>query len=57
MTERQVHLLEKARQKLAASRSLLEHGFPEVSVSRAYYARFYIAEAFLDGEGTDTGLR
>lgn len=51
MTERQANLLRKARQKLAASRALLAQDFAEDAVSRAYYAMFYIAEAFLDGEG------
>jgi uncharacterized protein (UPF0332 family) len=51
MTERQVNLLHKARRKLAASRALLAQGFAEDAVSRAYYTMFYLAEAFLDGEG------
>lgn len=51
MTQRQGNLLRKALQKLAASKFLLAQGFAEDAVSRAYYAMFYIAEAFLDGEG------
>ena len=51
MTERQINLLRKARRKLAASRALLAQGFAEDAVSRAYYTMFYLAEAFLDGEG------
>ncbi|MBI3208261.1 MAG: HEPN domain-containing protein [Candidatus Solibacter usitatus] len=51
MTERQVHLLRKARRKLAASKVLVAQGFAEDAVSCAYYAMFYLAEAFLEGEG------
>jgi len=50
MTERQLNLLRKAEQKLAASKVLLARGFAEDAVSRAYYAMFYVAEAFLDVE-------
>ena len=51
MTERQLNLPGKARRKLAASKALLAQGFAEDAVSRAYYTMFYLAEAFLDGEG------
>jgi uncharacterized protein (UPF0332 family) len=51
MTEDQLELLLKARQSLAAARLLLNNGFPDYAASRAYYAMFYIAEAFLEGEG------
>jgi uncharacterized protein (UPF0332 family) len=51
MTERQINLLRKARRKLAASKALLAQGFAEDAVSRTYYTMFYLAEAFLDGEG------
>jgi hypothetical protein len=51
MTERQLNLLRKAEQKLAAANTLLAQGFAEDAVSRAYYAMFYVAEAFLDAEG------
>lgn len=51
MTQRQSILLRKAAQRLAASRDLLRLGHVEDAVSRAYYAMFYLAEAFLDGEG------
>ena len=30
---------------------MLDGGYPEYSVSRTYYTMFYIAEAFLEGEG------
>ena len=51
MTNRQSNLLSKAHQKLSASRDLLRQGHPEDAVSRAYYVMFFVAEAFLDGEG------
>jgi uncharacterized protein (UPF0332 family) len=51
VTERQLNLLQKARQKLAASRVLLSQRFAEDAVSRAYYAMFFVAAAFLDTEG------
>jgi uncharacterized protein (UPF0332 family) len=51
LTQRQSSLLRKAAQRIAASRDLLRLGHVEDAVSRAYYAMFYLAEAFLDGEG------
>jgi uncharacterized protein (UPF0332 family) len=51
MTPEQQNLLEKAISSLAAARVLLDNNFPEFAASRAYYAMFYIAEAFLEGEG------
>ncbi|WP_418904093.1 HEPN domain-containing protein [Moorena producens] len=41
----------KARQSLGAARVLLDNGYPDYAASRAYYTMFYIAEAFLAGEG------
>ena len=51
MNDEQAALLRKARQSLSAAQLLLDAGFYEFSVSRAYYAMFYVAEAFLLGEG------
>lgn len=51
MTEDQLELLLKASQSLSAAKVLLDNGFPDYATSRAYYAMFYIAEAFLEGEG------
>ena len=51
MTEDQLDLLRKAGDSLAAARVLLEHGFSGYAAARAYYAMFYVAEAFLEGEG------
>lgn len=48
MTSEQQLLITKAIQSLEAARMLLQGGF---AASRAYYAMFYIAEAFLEGEG------
>lgn len=39
--------LSRAGDSLDAAELLLSGGFPDIAVSRAYYAMFYIAEAFL----------
>ncbi len=44
-------LLRSARDSLNAAQLLLNGGYPAYAASRAYYAMFYIAEAFLEGEG------
>ncbi|WP_242041241.1 HEPN domain-containing protein [Leptolyngbya sp. FACHB-261] len=51
MTPEQQALLDKAHRSLVAAQSLIERGFYDFAVSRAYYAMFYIAEALLDLEG------
>jgi uncharacterized protein (UPF0332 family) len=51
MTEDQHDLLVKAQDSIKAARVLLSEGFPGFAVSRAYYAMFYIAQTFLEGEG------
>jgi uncharacterized protein (UPF0332 family) len=51
LTEDQQELLEKARNSLAAAKWLLEGAYPDFAASRVYYAMFYIAQAFLEGEG------
>ena len=51
MISAQLNLLLKADQSLSAARLMLDGGYPEYAASRAYYTMFYIAEAFLDGEG------
>lgn len=51
MTEDQLELLQKAHQSLSAAKLLLIGSYPESAASRAYYTMFYIAEAFLEGEG------
>lgn len=51
MTPEQQSLLQKAISSLEAARVLLSNEFPDFSASRAYYAMFYVAEAFLEGEG------
>lgn len=51
MTEEQQELLLKAQQSLEAARLLLLNGYADYATSRAYYTMFYIAEAFLIGEG------
>ncbi|MEW6378168.1 MAG: HEPN domain-containing protein [bacterium] len=51
MTVEQTALLQKSQESLRAARLLAEQGFYDFAVSRAYYAMFYVAEAFLLGEG------
>lgn len=51
MTNEQRELLLKARQSLGAAQLLLRHHYPDYAAARAYYAMFYVAEAFLEGEG------
>jgi uncharacterized protein (UPF0332 family) len=51
LSPEQLDLLLKARQSLNAAKMLLDNNFSDYAVSRAYYAMFYIAEAFLLGEG------
>jgi uncharacterized protein (UPF0332 family) len=51
MTDEQRELLLKAQQSLEAARLLLSNNYPDYATSRAYYTMFYIAEAFLEGEG------
>jgi len=45
MTPEQQGLLDKALRSLQAARGLNETGFAEFA-ARAYYAMFYVAEAF-----------
>ena len=51
MTPEQLDLLLKARQSLSVAKLILDNSYPDCAVSRAYYTMFYIAEAFLEGEG------
>lgn len=51
MSNEQWELLLKAQKSLQAAQLLLANHYLEYVVSRAYYTMFYIAEAFLDGEG------
>lgn len=51
MTPEQQKLLDKANRSLQAARELNSNGFPDFAASRAYYAMFYIATAFLETEG------
>ncbi|NEO26335.1 MAG: HEPN domain-containing protein [Kamptonema sp. SIO4C4] len=47
MTPEQLDLLQKSHQSLSAAEMLLENNYADYAASRAYYAMFYIAEAFL----------
>ncbi|NEQ37942.1 MAG: HEPN domain-containing protein [Okeania sp. SIO3I5] len=51
MTPEQQILLDKAARSLQAARQLNNTGLSEFVASRAYYAMFYVATAFLEGEG------
>jgi uncharacterized protein (UPF0332 family) len=51
MMPEQLALLQKAKDSLQAAQLLADQGFYDFAVSRAYYAMFYVAEAFLLGEG------
>lgn len=53
MNQAQKALIQKATESLAAASLLLDEGFYDFAISRTYYAMFYIAEAFLVGEGLD----
>jgi len=50
MTEDQLDLLLKSRDSISAAKLLLNGGYPEYAAVRTYFAMFYIAEAFLEGE-------
>lgn len=51
MTPEQTALLIKARESLRAAKLLATNALPDFAASRAYYTMFYVAEAFLLGEG------
>ncbi len=51
MTSEQAALLQKAQASLEAARLLTGQGFYDFAAARAYYTMFYVAEAFLLGEG------
>jgi len=51
MTPQQQALIQKAARSIQSAIVQNETGFPEFAASRAYYAMFYIASAFLEGEG------
>lgn len=50
MTPEQAALFDKARDSLRAAQLLAEDGLYDFAASRAYYAMFYVAQAFLLGE-------
>lgn len=51
MMPEQATLLEDARDNIRAARLLADQGLYGIAVSRAYYAMFYVAQAFLLGDG------
>jgi uncharacterized protein (UPF0332 family) len=50
VNKEQRYLLRNAIQSLEAARTLAERGFGRYAASRAYYAMFYAAQAFLAGD-------
>ena len=51
MTDEQRQLIQKAQQSLEAAQLLMDNGYSDYATSRAYYAMFYVTEAFLEGDG------
>ena len=51
MTDAQAGYLRKAEASVDAAKLLAREGMHDFAVSRAYYAMFYVAQAFLAGEG------
>ena len=51
MTPEQQFLMTKAQRSLDAANQLMQQGFYDFAISRAYYAMFYVAEALLDKAG------
>ena len=51
MTPQQQALIQKAARSIQSAIVQNETGFPDFAASRAYYAMFYIASAFLESEG------
>jgi len=51
MMPEQETLIHKAYDNVRAAKVLLNEGLSDIAASRAYYAMFYIAQAFLLGEG------
>ena len=47
MNKERDNLIIKAEQSLKASLLLLEGGYPDFAIARAYYTMFYLASAFL----------
>jgi uncharacterized protein (UPF0332 family) len=50
MNKEQKHLIQKANKSVNAARELYQLGYFDFAISRAYYAMFYIASAFLEGQ-------
>jgi uncharacterized protein (UPF0332 family) len=50
MNKEQKYLIQKANKSLNAARELYQLGYFDFAISRAYYAMFYIASAFLEGQ-------
>jgi len=57
MTPEQAALLSKAHDSVRAAKLLSDAKLCDLAVSRAYYAMFYVAEAFLLGVGLSFSRR
>jgi uncharacterized protein (UPF0332 family) len=53
LTEEQALAILEAKENLRGARINAEQGLPKIATSRAYYAMFQIAQAFLLGEGLE----
>lgn len=51
MTEDQRELIAESRDSIEAARLLLQNQYPGYAAARAYFAMFYVAQAFLEGDG------
>lgn len=51
----QRQFLDKAQRSLEAAKQMNESGFADFAVSRAYYAMFYVASAFLEKDHLSYG--
>ncbi|MDB9494423.1 HEPN domain-containing protein [Spirulina major CS-329] len=51
MNENQQQLIAKATQSLNAAKYLYQGEYYDFAVARAYYTMFYVASAYLEGEG------
>jgi uncharacterized protein (UPF0332 family) len=51
VTDEQTAFISKANENIRAAKLLQDDGLHNISVSRSYYAMFYLAEALLFGDG------
>lgn len=51
MTTAQEAMMKKAHESISAAKHLSDGGYYDFAVARAYYTMFYVAQAFLLGQG------